>query len=118
LELEKSSVTGKKALKKFFVSSDLSGARLLEEEAIKSVTGKYCVPIEAKLCMWSGRKYYPDDLRTCQITGLPIYFEYITTNGYVRLEVLSNLLNHIIRKSDKSELWPAITTHISETPQK
>jgi superfamily II DNA or RNA helicase len=107
-ELEKSTVSRKKALHKFFVSSSLSGARLLEEEAIQSVTGKFCVPLEAKQCLWNGQKCHPADLRICQLTGVLIHFKYITTNGQVSLEPLANLLNGIRRKSDNIELWPSI----------
>ncbi len=112
-ELEKSAVTGKKALKKFFVSSSISGARLLEEEAVRSATGKYCVPKETKSCFWSGRRCHPEDLRTCQLTGIVAHFEYMTTNTDARLEPLSNLLNGIRRKSDRSELWPIIIASTS-----
>jgi hypothetical protein len=40
----------------------VSGARLLQRVAVRSVAGKYCAPIEAKTCMWSGRRTHPDDL--------------------------------------------------------
>lgn len=108
-ELEKSAVSGKKALKKYFVSSNLSGARLLEDEAVKSVTGLFCAPQETKLCLWSGRKSHPEDLRTCHLTGLTFHFEYMTLDEPTRLEVLSNLLNGINRKADRSDLWEKIT---------
>ena len=62
--LERSAVTGKRALKEFFVSSSVSGIRALQAESIASASGKCCVPAEAKLCMWSGKKIHPDDLRT------------------------------------------------------
>jgi len=113
-ELEKSAATGKKALKKFFVSSSISGARLLEEEATRSATGKYCVPQEAKSCIWSGRRCHPDDLRTCQLTGVTAHFEYMTTNGGTRLELLFNLLNGIRRTANRSELWATIIASSSD----
>lgn len=110
-ELEKSAATGKKALKKFFVSSSLSGARLIEQEAVRSIAGKFCAPIEAKSCLWSGRKCHPDDLRVCELTGVSIHFEYTTTGGQARLEPLVNLLNGIRKKSDKTEIWSTIVTN-------
>lgn len=110
-ELEKSALSGKKALKKFFVQSSISEALLLEDEAARSIAGKFCSPLETKLCVWSGKKFHPDDLRICQLTGLSIYVEYITTNGYTRLEPLINLLNNLIRKADRSDLWSAIETN-------
>lgn len=108
-ELEKSSYSGKKALKKFFVNSSISEAKLLESEAVRSVTGKFCSPLETRRCRWSGRSCHPEDLRTCQLTGLEIHYGYVTTDGYSRLEPLSNLLNGTRQKFDKQELWNNIS---------
>jgi hypothetical protein len=112
--LEKSAATGKVALKNFFVSSSISGARILEQEAIASATGKHCLQNEAKLCVWSGKKCHPDDLRICQLTHVTVHFEFMTTNGEIRLEALLNLLNGLRRKTDYKELWPTIATNISK----
>jgi hypothetical protein len=113
-ELEKSAATGKKAVKAFFITSSISGARLLEYEGVRSSTGKYCLQQEARVCTWSSRKCHPEDLRTCQLTRVTAYFEYMTTNGGIRLEPLINLLNGIRRKSDRPELWPRIVTDLSQ----
>lgn len=107
-ELEKSAVSGKKALKKYLVSSSLSGARIFEDEAIKSSTGLFCSPQETKLCLWSGRKTHPVDLRTCHLTGVTFHFEYMTLDEPLRLAVLVNLLTGINRKADRSDLWGKI----------
>jgi superfamily II DNA or RNA helicase len=112
-ELEKSVVTGKKALKQLLVSSSISGARFLETEGIVSATGKYCLKQEAKLCTWSSRKCHPDDLRTCQLTRVTAHFEYMTTNGGIRLEPLLNLLYGLQRKTDKLELWTRVAEDLS-----
>jgi len=112
-ELEKSVVTGKKALKQLLVSSSISGARFLETEGIVSATGKYCLKQEAKLCTWSSRKCHPDDLRTCQLTRVTAHFEYMTTNGGIRLEPLLNLLYGLQRKTDKPELWARVAEDLS-----
>jgi superfamily II DNA or RNA helicase len=112
-ELEKSVVTGKKALKQFLVSSSISGARFLETEGIVSATGKYCLKQEAKLCTWSFRKCHPDDLRTCQLTRVTAHFEYMTTNGGIRIEPLLNLLYGLQRKMDKPELWTRVAEDLS-----
>jgi superfamily II DNA or RNA helicase len=112
-ELEKSVVTGKKALKQLLVSSSISGARFLETEGIVSATGKYCLKQEAKLCTWSSRKCHPDDLRTCQLTRVTAHFEYMTTNGGIRLEPLLNLLYGLQRKTDKPELWTRVAEDLS-----
>ena len=111
--LERSAVTGKRALKEFFVSSSVSGIRALQAESIASASGKCCVPAEAKLCMWSGKKIHPDDLRTCDLTQMNAHFEFMTTNGACRLEPLLNLLNGLRRKADKQELWTRIAEDLS-----
>jgi superfamily II DNA or RNA helicase len=113
-QLEKSVVTGKRALKQFFVSSSISGARLLEDEGIVSAAGKHCLQREGKVCVWSSRNCHPDDLRTCQLTRVTAHFEYMTTNGGIRLEPLLNLLNGLRRKSDRPELWANIVTDMSK----
>lgn len=108
-ELEKSSVSGKKGLKKFFVSSSISGANFFEDEGIKSITGKFCVPIEAKKCIWSGLMTHPEDIRICQITDLSVHFQYIKIkNNQAYLESLSNLLDGISHKSDEKNTWFSI----------
>jgi hypothetical protein len=110
-ELEKCAATGKRALKKLLVSSSLSGARILERVAISSVTGKFCAPLEARQCLWSGRKCHPDDLRTCELTGISMYFEYATSDS--RLEPLVKLLDGVERKSAEVDLWDNIANNAS-----
>jgi hypothetical protein len=112
--LEKSAATGRVALKQLFISSSISGARALEGESIASATGKYCLQKEAKLCVWSGKKCHPDDLRTCHLTHVTAHFEFMTTNGEVRLEPLQDLLGSIRRKTHNQELWPTIVANISQ----
>jgi hypothetical protein len=112
-ELEKSAATGKKALKEFFVSSSISGARFIADEGVVSAGGKHCLRRESKACAWSSRKCHPDDLRTCQLTRIVTHFEYMTTNGGIRLEPLLNLLNGLQRRSDKQELWARVVEDIS-----
>jgi superfamily II DNA or RNA helicase len=107
-ELEKCAVSGKMALKRYMVSSSFSGARLLESEAIKWVTGLFCSPQEAKICLWSGRKCYPDDLRVCHLSWLAFHFEYMTLWSPARLSPMSDLLEGISRKMEKTELWGKI----------
>lgn len=112
-ELEKSAVSGEKALKKFFVVSSLSGIRLLEQEAIRSSVGKFCAPLEGKLCIWSDQICHPDDLRECDLTGLLFHFKYMR-NIDKTSEVLWSLLNGSRRKSDKSEFWEIIVAQVSK----
>ena len=81
---------------------------------MRSAAGKSCAPVEAKPCLWSGRKIHPDDLRVCELTGLPIHFEYVTANNNPRLQPLADLLNGIKRTSDEPHLWPMVTTEVAE----
>jgi superfamily II DNA or RNA helicase len=111
--LERSAATGKRALQAFFVPSSISGARLLPDEGIRSATGTYCLENEAKVCMWSGKKCHPGDLRTCQLTHVTAHFEFMTTDGQARLEPLLDLLNGVRRKTDRQDLWPAISARAS-----
>ena len=117
LELERCAATGKRALRRLFVTSSLSEARILEDVAVGSATGKFCAPVEAKPCLWSGRKCHPKDLRICSLTNLSIHFEFLSTHfefskvgRYPCLEPLINLLNGTNRTADKSQLWEAIAT--------
>jgi len=109
-ELEKSVVSGKKALKEFFVTSSLSGTRLLKQEAIQSNEGKFCLPSEAKCCTWSGRQCHLDDLRICKLTNVPAHFEYMTSTGETRLNILVGMLNGMHRKTEREDLWDEIVT--------
>jgi hypothetical protein len=99
-ELEKSAVSGRKALKKFFVTSSVSSARFIEDEGVKSAIGNFCIPLETQICVWSGKNYHPDDLRTCGLTGMSTHFEFVTSEDPIRLKVLTSLLNGMNRKSD------------------
>ena len=114
-ELEKCAATGKKALRKFFVTSSLSSALVIEKEAIRSIAGKFCVPLEAKMCFWSGNRHHPDDLKNCDLTGVLVHSQYISSykDGFC-LESLKRLLDGIQRKADKSEIWFDISRNASE----
>ncbi|KAF0145972.1 MAG: helicase [Nitrospirae bacterium] len=112
-ELEICAATGKRVLRKLLVTSSLSQARILEEVAVRSAAGKYCAPIESKPCLWSGRKFHPDDLRVCGLTGLHIHFEYASTNNKPCLQPLVNLLNDTIRTADEHHLWDTVTLKVA-----
>lgn len=112
-ELSRCAATGKRALKRLLVASSLTGAQILEEVAVRSITGKYCAPVEAKRCLWSGRKCHPDDLRVCELTGLPIHFEFATANNNPRLQPLVDLLNGVKRTADEPQLWEAVATKVA-----
>jgi hypothetical protein len=112
-ELEPCAASEKRALKKQLVTSSISQIRMLERYAVRSAAGKYCAPMEAKRCMWSGRKFHPDDLRTCALTGIPVHFEFVTSDSRVRLQPLSDLLYGLRRSSDGSDLWDTIAAKAS-----
>ena len=96
------------------MTSSLSETYILGKVAVRSATGKFCAPIEAKPCFWSGQKYHPDDLRVCRLTGLRIHFEFVTSNSNPCLQPLVDLLNGIKRTEDGTQIWEAVTTKISE----
>jgi len=112
-ELERCAVTGKRVLKSLLVTSSLSETRMLEKVAVRSAIGKYCAPIEAKPCSWSGRKLHPDDLRVCKLTGLPICFQFAVSNSSPCLQPLVDLLNGIKRNADEPQVWGTVTTKAS-----
>ena len=111
-ELLRCAETGKKAIKNLFVKSSLTGADILEEAAIRSATGKFCTSVEAKPSLWSGRKSHPDDIRVCELTGLPIHFEFVTSNTNPSFQPLVDLLNGIKRTADEPHLWDAVKTKL------
>lgn len=112
-QLSRCAATGQRVLNRLLVESSLTGARILEDIAVRSATGKYCAPIEAKLCIWSGKKFHPEDLRVCEFTSLVIHFEFATSSDHPRLQTLFDLLNGINRNTDKTELWDAIAAKVS-----
>lgn len=111
--LERCTVTGKRALKRYLVNSSLSGALMLEQAAIRSAAGRHCSPIEAQPCAWSGRTTHPDDLRRCELTGLPIHFEFVTSAAPYRLLPLVGMLDGVKRNSDEPHRWNDIAERIA-----
>jgi hypothetical protein len=95
------------------VKSSVAGAQILEDIAVRSATGKYCAPIEAKLCLWSGTKFHPDDLRTCSLTGLSIHIQFVANNGNSCLQALVDILDGIKRTTDRPELWESIAGRVA-----
>lgn len=99
------------------MTSSLSQVRILEDVAIRSAAGKFCAPGEARTCFWSGRKSHPNDLRSCALTGLPIHFEFATTDGAPRLRPLAEILDGIRRSTDETQLWDAASARIAAAPK-
>ena len=112
-QLERCAGTGKRALRNLLVTSSLSETRILEDVAVRSASGKFCAPVEARPCHWSGRNCHPDDLRFCWLTDLPIHFEFTTGGRHPSLQPLSDLLNGVRRTADEPQLWESVTTSIA-----
>jgi len=112
-ELEECAASGKRALKDNFVTSSVSHARILKRYAVQSAAGNFCAPMEAKRCMWSGRKHHPDDLRTCALTGVQIHSQFVTSGSVARLRPLSELLYGVRRSVDALDRWEAIAAKAS-----
>ena len=112
-ELEQCAASGSWALKRYLITSSVSGARLLERYALRSAKGKFCTPLEGGRCMWSGRKYHPDDLRTCALTGVSVHFKFVTSGTGARLRPLTDLLYGMRRTADASDLWETIAAKAS-----
>lgn len=113
-ELSRCTVTGKRVLKNLLVTSSLSGAQMLEEVAVRAIAGSYCAPVEARPCFWGGQVVHPNDLRVCELTGLPIYVAHATESGSPRLNPLVLLLDGIRRTTDEPHLWDTVSAKISE----
>jgi hypothetical protein len=112
-ELERCVATDKRALKRLFVTSSVSQGRVFKDVAIRSTGGNFCAPGEARQCLWSGRRSHPDDLRTCNLTGLPIHYEFATADGAPRLQPLAELLDGVRRTADEMPLWDKVAGQVT-----
>jgi hypothetical protein len=113
-ELRTSSVSGKRVLPEYLVSSSVSDACFLDSEGVRSAYGKFCAPIEAKRCQWSGAATHPEDLKTCTLLGLNVHFQYLSGDSH-RLQTVEELLSGRRRTFDGRERWEAIYPLISST---
>ena len=112
-ELERCVVSEARVLKKLLVSSSISSARLQHRFAVRSIAGKYCAPAEAKTCMWSGRPSHPDDVRVCNLTGIPFHVEFAASGEKPYLQPLGDLLHGVRRTADAAEHWEDIAAKAS-----
>jgi hypothetical protein len=103
-QLEPSMVSGARVLRTMLVESSISNARFLESEAVRSAYQKFCAPVEATRCEWSGDLIHPDDVRTCALVGLRVHFQYLCDRTN-RLQVMADLLNGSRRTSDRQDQW-------------
>lgn len=92
-ELLISADSNKKALKKYFVNSSISGKCILEEEAVRSDDGIFCSKDESQKCFWSNNFYHPNDLLIDSISGLPINHVLIKKERNNSFSVLLELLD-------------------------
>lgn len=106
--LSRCDITGKRALKRFLVNSSISQSRILENIAIRSAASKFCTPSEAKTCIWSDRRTHPDDIRDCQLTGLPIHVEFIDEDDQPRLKPLAEILDGVRRNAEETHTWSQV----------
>jgi len=65
-------------------------------------------PVEAKTCMWSGRRAHPDDLCVCVLTGIPFHFEFAASGEQPYLQPLGDLLHGVRRTADAPDRWEDI----------
>lgn len=105
--------TGKHVLPSLLVTSSVSGSRILESVAVRSANGNYCAPLEAEVCVWTGERFHPNDLRTCELTGLLIHFRFIGDRDS-RLQPLVALLDGVRRNADDSSVWETVALKTSE----
>lgn len=111
--LDRCVVSGKRVLKRYLVNSSVSSARLLKDIAIRSSGDLFCAPAEATTCVWSGHKVHPDDIRKCELMGLPIHFEFATPTAPYRLLPMIEMLDGIRRNSDLSDQWPEVAGRVA-----
>ena len=111
-ELECCAATEKQALRRYLVTSSVSELRVLESIATRSVSGKYCAPVELRTCFWSDLKVHPDDIRTCALTRLHIHFQF-ATDGTPRLQPLVELLDGIRRTADETPMWETAAAQVA-----
>ena len=112
-EFLRCSVTGKRVQKGLLVVSNLSQLPLLVSMAIRSAAGNFCLPAEAKACVWSGRKCHPEDIRVCSLTGLSIHFAFAIGDRAPQLRPLVDILGGESRAADETPRWNEISIKLS-----
>jgi len=111
-ELEVSILSGKRALRENFVRSSVSNVSFLEGEGIRSAYGKYCAPVEAKRCEWSGQLVHPEDIRICSLLRLPIHFQFLSETTE-RFQIAEELLSGVRRTEDNIDVWDGIQPYVA-----
>jgi hypothetical protein len=63
--------------------------------------------------MWSGRRFHPDDLRVCSLTGIPFHIEFAAPGDKPYLQPLGDLLHGVRRTVDAPDRWDEIASKAS-----
>ncbi|HLK81646.1 MAG TPA: SNF2-related protein [Xanthobacteraceae bacterium] len=112
-ELERCVVSDERVLKTLLVTSNVSGARLQHRLAVRSIAGQYCAPAEAKVCIWSGRRTHPDDVRVCSLTGIAFHVAFAAPEDKPYLQPLGDLLHGVCRTVDAPDRWEDVASKAS-----
>ena len=110
-EMERCAATNQKVMKSLLVRSSVTGARILEAAAISSLSGDYCMPIEALECEWGGGKFHPVDIRQCALTGMTHHQRFAAVGGF---KPLTGLLDGTSRRADAAQAWDTIAVALKE----
>ena len=111
-ELETCSVAEIKGLKKYFVRSSVSDSRMISDYALRALSGAYCTPREGLICLWSGERWHPEDIRTCSLTGISIHVDFATGNPPILSPLLEQLQGHL-RSTEQPTTWHIIEPLLS-----
>lgn len=114
-ELERCAATDKLVIRSRLVKSSESQSRCLDTVAIKSLSGRVCLPVEAVTCFWSGKDGHPDDVMECRLTGLNVHSEYATKEGAFRLRPLVEMLDGLRRNQEQIEFWPDVAANLASS---
>lgn len=58
--------------------------------------------------MWSGRRFHPDDLRICGLTGIPFHVEFAAPGDESCFQPLADLLHGVRHNVDAADYWEEI----------
>ena len=108
-ELVRCVETRKKVVKSLCVNSSISSMWIIESEAVRSVSGKFCTKHEANVCSWTGQVLHPDDAATCKITELS-FQKNLVDKDFGFFTNLFNLLRGTRVRSDGQEYHGHIAT--------
>ena len=94
------------------MTSSVSGAHMLADEAIRSDSGNHCLPTEGGACFWSEIRHHPENLRTCTLTGVAVHRQFTAETGPPRLRLLVELLDGFLRNADERPAWDNASSRV------